>query len=165
MWNAKYPLDGSIYWDLAALFGAVPEGKGPTMSSGVINAGAFNQHIQVFETTKWAELVAAVMKCAEDKVPLIVSMALKVLPNHAQGVEGGYDAEVVFVFNSMPDLWHDALPQDSIAKLQELKKQEGFPAISTTKIDYDSDLAIYLSQLASYNMVQALPVINNMLSK
>jgi len=79
-------------------------------------------------------------------------------------VQGGYDANVVFVFNSMPDVWHAALPDDSVAILLNSKELQGFPGIATDKLNYDSDLTIYLSQLASYNMVQAMPAINSMLS-
>jgi hypothetical protein len=74
------------------------------MASGVIDATVFNKHVQVFETEKWAELVAAVNKCVADKVSVVVPMKLKVLQNKAQGVQGGYDADVVFVFNSLPVL-------------------------------------------------------------
>lgn len=89
IWSSENPLISSDYWDLSALFGAVPEGMGPKMSGGVIEAGAFNKHIQVFETEKWVELVEAVTKCVLDRVSIIVSMQLKVLPNKAQGVQGG----------------------------------------------------------------------------
>lgn len=135
------------------------------MSSGVINTKAFNKHVQVFETKKWAELVSAVTQLAENNLSLVVSMTLLVIPNQAQGVQGGYEADVVFVFNCMPDNWLSNLPDDSNAKLKDLKELQRFPAIATTKLDYDSDLAIYLSQLASYNMKSALPAIISMLSK
>ena len=45
------PLEPEVFWDVAALFGAVPEGKqdfeGPKMGGGVIPAAVFNKHIQV----------------------------------------------------------------------------------------------------------------------
>lgn len=53
---------------------------------------------------------------------------------------------MVFVFNSMPDAWQEALPKESGEIVKEIK---GFPGIDTTKMDYDSDTAIYLTQLAS----------------
>ena len=104
VWTEDEPPAADDFWDLSALFGAVPEGKGPKMASGVIDAAVFNKHVQVFETEKWAELVAAVNKCVADKVSVVVPMKLKVLQNKAQGVQGGYDADVVFVFNSLPVL-------------------------------------------------------------
>ena len=50
VWSEEAPLDAADFWDLSALFGAVPAGKRPKMASGVIEAEAFNQHVQVFET-------------------------------------------------------------------------------------------------------------------
>ena len=164
VWSPDTPLDAADFWDLSALFGAVPEGKGPKMASGVIPADVFNRHIQVFETAKWAELVAAVSQCVVDKVPVVVPMKLKVLQNMAQGVQGNYEADVVFVFNCMPAAWHEALPEDTKAELAASDELEGFPGIPTTKLNYEPELASYLSQVASYNMVMALPAITSLLA-
>ena len=147
VWSEEAPLDAAYNWDLSALFGAVPEGKGPKMASGVIKAEVFNKHVQVFETGKWAELVDAVSKCVADKAAVVVPMKLAVLANQAQGVQGGYDAEVVFVFNCMPAAWHAALPEETMKALAKSKELQGFPGIPTTKLDYDPDLASYLSQV------------------
>ena len=127
------------------------------------DATVFNKHVQVFETEKWAELVAAVNKCVADKVSVVVPMKLKVLQNKAQGVQGGYDADVVFVFNSLPAAWNDALHEDFKKALADSDEFKGFPGIPTTKLNYDPDLASLLSQVASYNMIQALPAIKSML--
>ena len=164
VWAVEAPLDAAAFWDLSALFGAVPAGKGPKMASGVIEATAFNKHVQVFETHKWQDLVSAVSKCVEKRASVVVSMKLKVLENEAQGVQGGFYTDVVFVFNSMPEAWHAALPEETRTALKESKELKNFPSIPTTKLNYDPDLASYLSQIASYNMLQALPAINKLLA-
>jgi hypothetical protein len=133
------------------------------MGSGTIDAGVFNAHVQVFELSKWAELVAGVAECAADKACIVVSLHLRVLENKAQGVQGGFDAHVVFVFNSMPEAWLAALPQQTKDALSMSGGLKDFPYISTTKLDYDPDLASYLSQLSSWNMLQALPAVHSLL--
>jgi len=120
--------------------------------------------VQVFETHKWQDLVSAVSKCVEKRASVVVSMKLKVLENEAQGVQGGFYTDVVFVFNSMPEAWHAALPEETRTALKESKELKNFPSIPTTKLNYDPDLASYLSQIASYNMLQALPAINKLLA-
>ena len=90
-------------------------------------------------------------------------MKLKVLPNTSQGIEGGYEAEVIWIFNTMPAKWYTELPQ---ATTEALKSEEcrGFPVLPTDKLDYDPETAAYLSQLASWNMMQAIDSIKKMLS-
>lgn len=44
--------------------------------------------------------------CVLHDRPVVVTMKLRVLANKAQGVAGGYNANVVFVFNGMPSAWH-----------------------------------------------------------
>ena len=86
-------------------------------------------------------------KCVADKAAIVVLMKLAVLANLAQGGKDGYDAEVVFVFNCMPAAWHAALPEETKKALAKSKELQGFPGIPTTKLDYDPDLASYLSQV------------------
>jgi hypothetical protein len=162
---AALPLDAARLWDLAGLFGAVPDGQGPKMGSGTIDARVFNKHVQVFETAMWAELGAGIARCVTNSHPVVVPLRLRVLENSAQGVQGGWEAHVIFVFNSMPKAWHASLPEetrDALATSDELK---GFPYIPTSKLDYDPDLASYLSQLASWNMIQALPTLRAVLQR
>jgi len=149
-------------YTISPLSGAVPADQGPKMGSGTIDAGVWNGHVQVFELSKWPELVAGVAKCAADKVSLVVPLHLRVLENKAQGVQGGFDAHVVFVFNSMPEAWQAALPQHTKDALLHARFKD-FPYIPTTKLDYDPDLASYLSQMSSWNMLQALPAVHSLL--
>ena len=103
-------------------------------------------------------------KCIADKAAIVVLMKLAVLANLAQGGKDGYDAEVVFVFNCMPTAWPAALPEETKEALAESEELKGFPGIPTTKLNNDPDLACLL-QVASYNMLQALPAITSMLAK
>lgn len=161
-------LEPHVFWDVAALFGSVPEEGvegfgGPKMGAGVIPAAVFNKHIQVFEKEQFQTLASSLDKCLKDKIPPVVPMKLNVLPNPTQGIEGGYEAHVIWIFNAMPDTWYNELPEDTKEALKS-DECEGFPNLPTDKLNYDPETAVFLSQLASFNMMHAIGDIKQMLT-
>ena len=142
-------LEPQVFWDVAALFGAVPECseegvkdfEGPKMGGCVIPASVFNRHIQVFEKDQCQTMASSLYKCLKDEVPPVVPMKLNVLPNPVQDIEGGYEAHVIWIFNAMPDNWYNQLPEDTKTALKS-HECEGFPTLATDKLDYDPEIAV-----------------------
>ena len=118
---------------------------------------------QVFESSKFEVLAAAVKTSLQQGKAVVVTMKLDVLANKAQGIKGGYTADAVWIFNSAPSGWQDALPQPTREALARAC-DGNFPDVPTTTLDYEPLLTSCLSQLASWNMEQAIPQINALLA-
>jgi len=99
--------------------------------------------------------------------PISCRLKLKVKANKTQGITGGYVADVLFLFNSMPSDWKGNLPpatQDLIdTKLTEqfsslgpfglaLEPKWTFPYVSTYEIEWTPKMVGLSSNLCAYNM-------------
>ena len=185
-------MDPRYFSDVAALFGAVPEDTILDIGGcGRVDASVYNKHVQVrhflltsgmlkfgwpisngliifcswqvFESSKFEVLAAAVKTSLQQGKAVVVTMKLDVLANKAQGIQGGYTADAVWIFNSAPSGWQDSLPQPTREALARAC-DGNFPDVPTTTLDYEPLLVSCLSQLASWNMEQAIPQINALLA-
>lgn len=164
-----YPLtDAQLFTsyncDMSGLFGAHPKGCIVEYGGGTLQSEVWNKHIQVFETGQWDNLLKKMSEAASNAVtPGLVwaKMKLKVLTNKDQGIRGGYEADVMFVFNSMSSKWESSLPQAGQSFVK--KDIESFPFIPTSKLDYEPELTGYLSNLCAYNMLQLIDEVKSLI--
>jgi hypothetical protein len=154
-------------YEVASLFGYVP--RGATRYSGT-SERATAEHSQVFEEREWAPLYQELRaRFYAGEPPVIRRKALKVLPNAFQAVRGGYQADVVFVFNVRTAGWEERLP---VATRLSLERGRGngnsplgsYPVVPTGLAHAGPGLTGLLGQQASWTMIHALPVIKAMLA-
>ena len=115
-------MDPRYFSDVAALFGAFPEDTILDIGGcGRVDASVYNKHVQVrqllltsgmqqfgwpisngliifwawqvFESSKFEVLAAAVKTSLQQGKAVVVTMKLDVLANKAQGIQGGYTAD------------------------------------------------------------------------
>ena len=81
--------------------------------------------------------------------------------NIPQGITGGYVADVLFLFNSMPSDWYNQLPKaakkvvdggiDGL-HIDSLGSRWTFPYVSTFELEWSQKLVGLSSNLCAYNM-------------
>ena len=89
---------------------------------------------------------------------------LKVLANPTQGIVGGYEVEVLFVVTCKPMAFVNALPKETKKWLDDEKRSEKCPFVSTMKLDYDEELVAVLSQMATHVMKALEPEVKALLA-
>jgi hypothetical protein len=107
---------------------------------------------QVFEPDQFDSLFDQVKKCFDAGTVPFARLKLKVLANETQGVQGGYTADMLWVFNGGREAWEGQLADEAKEVVNE--KLGKFPFISTFKLDYEPELVGCLSNLACHNMLQ-----------
>ena len=152
-------------YDVAGYFGAIPEGKGPKMGQGEMAAGLVNKICQVFEPARHTELHAALLAKQKAGDPVAARLkGLKVLANPTQGIVGGYEVEVLFVVTCKPMAFVNALPKETKEWLDDEKRSEKCPFVSTMKLDYDEEHVAVLSQMATHVMKALEPEVKALLA-
>jgi hypothetical protein len=154
-------------YEIAQLFGVVP--RGATRYSGTDEQAAATA-AQVFAREHWAPLYQELRARFYAGEPAVIRRkGLRVLPNAFQAIRGGYDADVVFVFNVKTAGWEERL---SLATRVQLERGRGnnnsplgsYPAVPTGLAHAGPGLTALLGQQASWVMIQALPTIKAMLA-
>lgn len=125
-YEGQYRCAGS---QLLALFGAVPEIK-----------LSFNYtHNQVFETSYLNTLMKALIKSVQEGKGGVAKMTLPLKENKFWNIIGGYDVEVLFVYNHNCTDFEDRLPEKT---QQEIKNPKGvfrnYPFYPTKHLVKDS---------------------------
>eukprot|EP00931_Biecheleriopsis_adriatica_P017564 TRINITY_DN12554_c0_g1_i2.p1 TRINITY_DN12554_c0_g1~~TRINITY_DN12554_c0_g1_i2.p1 ORF type:complete len:573 (-),score=96.76 TRINITY_DN12554_c0_g1_i2:75-1793(-) len=134
-----------------------------------MNVEGWNKHQRVFPPEKWEEFLTTAQRLEVEDKPVAFNMRLPVLRNDLQGVEGGYEADVFFIANTMPSAWKNSLPSASQDVLEgkgsfgTRKVVDGFPGISTHILDYEPEMVNLLSQLASWTMLQQEEELSNLI--
>ena len=68
---------------------------------------------QVFETDAYEELAGGLLRAKRAGRSVVYEQQhLQVLPNSHYAVEGGYDVDILWVYNDLPDGWLKLLPED-----------------------------------------------------
>ena len=169
-------------WDVAGLFGAVPR-EAPGIKRGRVNGmrvDDFNAFMQVFETGGYERLYGAISAAVAEGRPATYRLKAKVLPNAWQGVEGGYDVDLLWLFNQPCAEFERALPaetRDALGgarrddKTDKQQKRAGgapdlktFPMISTFNADYSAALTTLLSGQSEWQANQALDQIDELVA-
>jgi len=154
-------------YEVSSLFGVVP--RGSTRFSGTDEARQAASS-QVFETGEWPPLYRELRaRFYAGEPPVIRRKALRVLPNAFQAVRGGYDADVLFVFNVRTAGWEERLPLATRLELERGRGDAnspmgGYPVVPTGLARAGAGLTGLLSQQASWTMTHALPVLKQMLA-
>jgi hypothetical protein len=149
--------------DVSGLFGACTidvkhVGRGPNWQ---ISKKDWNESLQCFEKGKFKEMMDA-LKDTEKRFetqPISCRLKLTVIPNPTQGIAGGYEADVLFLFNSMPSDWKKQLPA-AARKFVEKKHFSSlgpldtwtFPYVSTFELEWSPQLVGLSSNLCADNM-------------
>lgn len=151
-------------FDISGYFGAYPDDE--TFSYAKLNVGndAWNRAAQVFERNKWDELFATLTALIEQGRPQIIPMRLKVLPNKEQSIAGGYEVETVWIFNAKPDEWWNKLPEETRNWIDETETTKGFPIVSAFIVDYDPETVSVLSNVCTWQILQAQKELEKLLA-
>merc|ERR1712031_133263 len=72
---------------------------------------------QVFASSELAALVCELQRLIENGKPAVVRKSLTVLPNHWWGIVGGFDVDVVLVYNEVCKDFQSQLPAETQAEL------------------------------------------------
>ena len=160
-------------YDVSGLFGActkdVQMGRDPDRKLGdgfkhCIDKEVWNDSLQCFEKEQFKNMITELKdKQRFDTQPISCRLKLEVKPNPTQGITGGYVADVLFLFNSMPSDWKGKLPpatQDFIdTKLTDILSSAGpleprwtFPYVSTYELEWSPKMVGLSSNLCAYNM-------------
>lgn len=153
--------------DVAAAFGAYP---GNTKDQ--IPLEDYNRGRQVFETAAFAKLFEDISSRCSTGGPVWHRASLAVMDNAFLGVQGGWTADVLFIFNCTQSSWEAELPAETrrLLEAQRASKAEevqeagvkgvladtelrSFPLIPTMSLNYSPLLVGMLSNLATYSVV------------
>ena len=117
---ATSTIDSSV----SALFGAVKE-QPPKYS------GEHLDDMTVFEKEQFQVLLDKFKACGSDT--LVAETTLKVLPNNDWGLEGNYDVEVLWYYNSLPSSFETKVGTEVMEKIksENTKSLGEFPLFST----------------------------------
>ncbi|GFR41221.1 hypothetical protein Agub_g1894, partial [Astrephomene gubernaculifera] len=153
--------------DVASLFGAVPLNITNTKKyrkHGIngVQPGVYNAAHQVFPQERYAELYNALYSSLSAGRPAVHRASYPVLDNAAQAITGGWQVEMLWLFNMQISDWEEQLPVDTRTFLNEsrYKKKSDmrhYPYISTFTANYTPELVTLLSQQASWSVLQAAP--------
>ena len=102
---------------IPALFGVCPDEQaqrpgyiGLTVSDCKFKALKFNQ---VFEEQRFQEVAEGLLASKREGKAIVYEQSqLKVLPNSHYAIEGGYDVDLFWVYNDLPDRWLENLPEN-----------------------------------------------------
>ena len=184
-------MDGTLgkAYDVSGLFGActddVQMGRDPGREWGdslkhYIKKKDWNESLLVFKDgeEKFKEMMAELKDGATKKIevfedghkvtkirfemqPISCRLKLKVKPNPTQGINGNYEADVLFLFNSMPSDWRRKLPEatqkvvdggiDGL-NVSSVGSTWTFPYVSTYELEWSQKLVGLSSNLCAYNM-------------
>ena len=153
--------------DVSGLFGACTVdvkhmGRGPKWQ---IPKDDWNKSLLVFEDgeEQFKKMTAELRdKKTFETQPISCRLKLKVKPNETQGIAGNYEADVLFLFNSMPSNWKRKLP-DATQELLDTKLTEQFsslgpldtwtfPYVSTFELEWTPEMVGLSSNLCADNM-------------
>jgi len=148
-------------WDISGYFGATPDGQGPSVRAGNVDAAAWNNHVRVFERAAWDRLLAQILSQHAAGRPLCARVQSFVLPNLAQGVQGNYVVDMLWFFNGGADAWMEQVPERTSKDLMRLFSS--FPYVPTELMDYPPILVNCLSNLASWSVLQSRDHVANFL--
>jgi hypothetical protein len=169
-------------WDVSGLFGAVKET--PAMKQGKVNGMKvrdFNAFMQVFPRSGYEPLYEAVSGAVAEGKPATYRLKTTVLPNKWQGVEGGYEVDLLWFFNMPCAEFEEALPQETRDALGSARRddqtnkqqQRGggapdlktFPMISTFNADYSPALTTLLAGQSEWQAEQAASQVAEMMAE
>ncbi|KAF8071043.1 hypothetical protein HT031_001125 [Scenedesmus sp. PABB004] len=109
-------------WDVAALFGALPEdddAERPERRTVTgLSAAEHNRRLQVFPTEAYGELFAGLQRTTAAGGPTHHLATYTVLPNAHQAAPGGWQVTVLWVVNQQAAAWEAALPRDTAEALR-----------------------------------------------
>eukprot|EP00878_Enallax_costatus_P004763 GHUV01005014.1.p1 GENE.GHUV01005014.1~~GHUV01005014.1.p1 ORF type:complete len:688 (+),score=137.57 GHUV01005014.1:137-2200(+) len=114
-------------WDVAGLFGACPPAHPAYDKDGTIvgtPVDLFNRKLQVFPTAAYEQLFAALKNSTAAGGPTYHEATYSVLTNAYQAVFGGWQVEVLWVFNQQQTAWERALPQETASALEQARSQQ-----------------------------------------
>jgi len=100
--------------------GGVTEPKGK-VSTQVLNKFGYGTGLfavnTIFSSADFAPLVCDLQKVVESGKPAVVHKSLRLLPNTWWGIVGGYDIDLVLIYNEVSTAFQDELPLDTQAEL------------------------------------------------
>jgi len=164
--NAYDPLspgyEKNIWW--SSLFGAARDSD----VQGVLDK-QINRHNQVFERSRWDELLRELRARLEAGKPATIVRDYDVLANPLVGVAGGYRVRVIWCCAGLAGEFRDALPADTQQALQQEPRcgvravcslcAEGldseFPFPASTYGDYSAELCSLLAHNAAHSLSAA----------
>ena len=102
---------------IPALFGVCPDDTSQRPGYVGIDAGSCEyhqlRHHQMFGKERFQELADGLLTSKEKgKAVVYEQRGLRVLPNRYYAVEGGYEVDLFWVYNDIPDGWLETLPED-----------------------------------------------------
>lgn len=164
----------SFDWtDVTSLFGAMdvdlqmdPFARGHPEFQIDVPKDVFNDHVGVFHEDDFARLVEGMRDRYHAGLPLVVRLRLPVRQNVAQGVQGGYEADTIWVFNgghgfkgvlnagAVPPAhtWAGQLPAACLDEVRSLSSSCGFPYMPTISPIYQAREVSCLAQLSAYSL-------------
>lgn len=154
---------------LTSYFGIVPdelaEGKEyvKTANNTTDDCGEICRINQIFPASRYRELAEGLWgkKCAG--LPLTyLQKKVPVYKNAFYGVEGGYDVDILWVYNDVPDGWVDRLAPELQALLAQYPH---FPHFNTvTELYINAEMVNLLFHLAAWSLLNSKTELNYIFS-
>ncbi|KAI8463374.1 MAG: hypothetical protein J3K34DRAFT_444183 [Monoraphidium minutum] len=161
-------------WDVAGLFGAVPQDINQRGVVSGMPVTLFNDFMQIFPVDGYQKLYAAMAKSYRAGRGSSYRATYAVQSNAHKGVVGGWEVDVLWVFNNRLNSWERQLPaetrdminanREGTAKGAQRKAElKNFPYVSTFDANYSPELVTLMSQLASWEIMESKAVIAEMM--
>jgi hypothetical protein len=170
-------------WDVSGLFGAAPL-DAPAFKQGKVNGMKvrdFNKFMQVFPREDFMPMYESISKAVAEGKPATYRLKTRVLANKWQGVEGGYDVDLLWFLNQPCRDFEEALPQATQDALGDARRDDktnkqqaksggapdlkSFPMVSTFNADYSAALTTLLAGQSEWQAMEAGEVIAAMMDE